>query len=471
MLRPEATVHWEEGMLIRPHHFQALSRTLDYRFAQSAARGPAWWGIRSLEIDEGALLLHQISVLSAEVILRDGTMLRIPETARLKPRNFEAAFKASGYHLDVFLGVPMRVPGESVISSKTFPDRRFLVDDSQEVPDENTGDSPQPLSRRRLNARLILGGESTEGYETIHLARLLRRGATTETPVRDSRFFPAPLGLEAHPAAKELVEGVRDAVLATAKGLANDLGSRPGSAAMNAGGDAYMKLMLVNQYGGMLRQLCHVDGVHPFDVYVTLSGLAEALATFTGQRRCPELSLYEHDDVGPALHEVCTLIRDYLDYVYSTSYEVAAFEPRAANPRHLEATLRDAWLDSSWQLYVGVAYSEDAPRSAEDLFGLFRYPEGGERGQTSIKLVADNEETKVLNSVIQGLVVASLVQLPPSLPPLPNIYYFRIDQATTNNDRWAALQEARKVTLGWLREPDPDLKFFLYAGQVKGGRS
>ena len=43
-----------------------------------------------------------------------------------------------------------------------------------ELPDENTGENPQPMQVRRLNARLMLEDEDTSDMEVLPLLRVVR---------------------------------------------------------------------------------------------------------------------------------------------------------------------------------------------------------------------------------------------------------------------------------------------------------
>ena len=65
-------VHWDEGMFLRPHHFQAAQRyQLDL-----GARGAKWdyhynWGLRNIDLDSEALANYRLVIRSVQARLRD----------------------------------------------------------------------------------------------------------------------------------------------------------------------------------------------------------------------------------------------------------------------------------------------------------------------------------------------------------------------------------------------------------------
>src|SRR5947209_14890852 len=82
-------VHWQEGMFLQPHHFQAATRhTAD--LVRFNARWDHFhnWGLRRLEYDKDALAGHQFVVRALEARLRDGTLVSLPDDAAV-PRSEE----------------------------------------------------------------------------------------------------------------------------------------------------------------------------------------------------------------------------------------------------------------------------------------------------------------------------------------------------------------------------------------------
>jgi type VI secretion system protein ImpJ len=135
--------HWQEGMLLKPQHFQSFSRYLenrDNRFIQTSHS--FYWGVRELEISSDEISNEMISIRKASVYLRDGTLLRIPDEGEPPARNFKKALDESAGSLDVFLAVPRRQRSLPVVGPDTNARYRII---QNECEDENTGSNPVML--------------------------------------------------------------------------------------------------------------------------------------------------------------------------------------------------------------------------------------------------------------------------------------------------------------------------------------
>lgn len=69
-------VVWQDGMFMKPQHFQQLDRSHSKRSSMlSANTSPLYWGIQRLEINSQLLALGKIGITRAEGILQDRTPL------------------------------------------------------------------------------------------------------------------------------------------------------------------------------------------------------------------------------------------------------------------------------------------------------------------------------------------------------------------------------------------------------------
>lgn len=70
-------VHWFEGMLLSPQHFQQNNHYLEQlQFYHLKMTQPYYWGIRRLEVDENTINHDMIVVTAVEAIMPDGTVVR-----------------------------------------------------------------------------------------------------------------------------------------------------------------------------------------------------------------------------------------------------------------------------------------------------------------------------------------------------------------------------------------------------------
>ncbi|OWK37916.1 type VI secretion system baseplate subunit TssK [Fimbriiglobus ruber] len=102
-------VYWHEGMFLRPHHFQAADRYWADQVAQSGRWDvPYNWGVRRIAIDTAALTNYRFVVTSLQARMRDGTVVRVPQDASLRPleeKDLKKAFDTQD-RVEVVLAVP-----------------------------------------------------------------------------------------------------------------------------------------------------------------------------------------------------------------------------------------------------------------------------------------------------------------------------------------------------------------------------
>lgn len=86
-------VIWQEGMLLRPQHFQHNDRYYDYQMkTRTQLLGSYSWGFLSLEIDLQFLNMGKLVISQASGILPDGSLFELgaipsrwPSTCRRTP--------------------------------------------------------------------------------------------------------------------------------------------------------------------------------------------------------------------------------------------------------------------------------------------------------------------------------------------------------------------------------------------------
>src|SRR5947209_16421606 len=126
------SVHWHEGMFLRPHHFQTAQR----HSLHFINRNEKWdvhynWGLRSVELDLDALANSRLVVRSLQARMHDGTLLSIPEDGSLPVLELRNAFE-QGNNVAVLLAVPTVNLGKANVSDNGRADAaRYLLDTQQ----------------------------------------------------------------------------------------------------------------------------------------------------------------------------------------------------------------------------------------------------------------------------------------------------------------------------------------------------
>ncbi len=135
--------------------------------------------------------------------------------------------------------------------------------------------------------------------------------------------------------------------------LANQVVSRGITFDSQAQGDPliFEQLRELNSAYPTLGILAFAEGVHPFGAYVEMCRLVGQLSIFGATRRPPELPRYDHDDLGGCFYRVKQHIDSLLNILIEPEYKERPFIGAGLR---MQVALEPAWLESVWQMYVGV---------------------------------------------------------------------------------------------------------------------
>ena len=190
-------VHWHEGLFLQPHHLQANQRMLlDSFVAERKLCFPYAYGVIDAKISADALENLLVRFDRLRVVLPSGVEVNVPENADLPALDIKQPFSQGGGSFTVYLGVPLYYPGRGNTVEVTGKDdwrtkRVYRVAETT-LADENTGENPQPMLTRRVNARLMLEDDDTTDLEVIPLIRISHAtGDDVGMPKQDGAFIPA----------------------------------------------------------------------------------------------------------------------------------------------------------------------------------------------------------------------------------------------------------------------------------------
>jgi type VI secretion system protein ImpJ len=358
----DPAVHWHEGMFLRPHHLQAATRYV----GRLGGLGDKWdlhynWGLRTINLDDAALANNRLVISGLRARLRDGTLVSIPEDGSLATVDLKPAFEHK-QTLDVFLGVPVFQPKRANVAAGGQREGMRYAVETVPITDENTGQDEQPLQVRRLNVRVLLSTDDLTGFETIPIARVEKLSATNAVPQLDVTYIPPVLACDGW---KPLLHGILRntyerigtkiellAAQALARRIAVDSLS-PGDALIIA------QLRELNEAYTLLGVMIHAEGVHPLHGYLELCRLVGQLSIFGAARRPPDLPAYNHDDLGGCFGRVKLYIDALLQEIVEPAYKVVPFVGAALR---MQVNLQPEWLESAWQMFIGV----HSPRLSPD---------------------------------------------------------------------------------------------------------
>lgn len=453
---PRPEVHWEEGMFLRPQHLQLLARDLGASIGDAGLLGgPYRWGVRDLQIGAGKLKAHQVSVVSCDLVMPTGTRFAVPGNANLPAVDFKSEYEANSGPVNVRIGVPIAEPGSVVVADTDFPHRRYRLLEL-ETADENTG-VEEPVRHRLLNGRVFIGDEDASGYETLMVARVVRKSEIDDEPVLDHSYVPPLLRIAGNHDLMLQLQEICDSLRAANQNFGEQIARREADFAIERGRESTIlfKLLATNSQVPILEQTCRSVGVHPFDAYRALCGLAGSLALFSDEKSCPKLPIYDHDDIHTCFSEVIDRIRQGISMTDQRNWERRTFQRDPDDPRCYHCDLEERWLGTEHEIFVGV--ESDMPQQEADQ--LVRSPDLRLCGKSALKHVE--------RGVVGGVKLSPPLRDPVSLPRLNKTFYYEVQRGTEPEDevRWKPVIQSQALSL-FLRETSvqDDIRFHLFVG-------
>ncbi|EEZ3184913.1 type VI secretion system baseplate subunit TssK [Escherichia coli] len=430
-------VMWQEGMLMRPHHFQQQQRYNDYLDNQRfRAMNDLSWGFTELTLNNELLAQGKIMIDSASGTLPDGTVFSIPDQDALPdplhPQNFPDERSRN-----IYLALPVASDVRNEISDGRRIGRyRLNYADVRDLHSEE-GDA-RTLTLGQLTPRIMSGAEDMSAYITLPLCRISNRHADGSLTLDDD-FIPSCQNIQVSKKLRVYLKEVQGAI----GGRASDLANRIGSPAQSGIADVaeFMMLQLLNRNQTRFTHRARRSQLHPEDFYLDLAGLLGELMTFTEPSRLPcPLDVYDHHDLTKTFKTLLSALKavqlrldqNSSDPIFATR-QMAKTLPAPLN-RWVGRLTDQAWhvvmveavhyMEVDWRDSVVKPFNEQLannypfnPRSAQDAsldaFERFFKPDGilDTFYQQNLKLFIDNDlslEDGDNNVIIREDIIAQL---------------------------------------------------------------
>jgi type VI secretion system protein ImpJ len=426
-------------MFLRPHHFQAAQR----HGALLAHRDEKWdhhynWGLRAVEIDPDALANNRFVVRSLNARLRDGTLVSLPEDGALPALDLKGAFERDP-GVTVFLAVPALNPGRANVAGARNGEARRWSLETLDLEDENTGTNPQPVEVRLLNLRLLTSNQDPAGYEILPIARVEKSARADAAPQLDAAFIPPVLACDAwQPLRAGVLEQIFDRIGKKQELLATQVVTGGIGLESSSQGDRAIteQLRILNEAASLLGVLAFAQGVHPLTAYVELARLVGQLAIFDRKigPRTPVLPQYDHDDLGGCFYRVKQYLHAMLDAIVEPDYKARPFVGASLR---MQVQLEPSWLESGWQMYVGVK----TPLPAEECVRLLTKP-----GQLDMKIGSSDRVDEIFGRGQRGVLFTHAPAPPRALPAAPGLIYFQVNRQS-QQEEWQNVRRSLALAI------------------------
>jgi len=441
-------------MPLSPHHFQQTERHLLGEMAHRLGVAlPFSYGLRRLVIDDDALANGRFNVLELDAILPDGTCIRTPAIDAVPVgRDLAASFTADRARLDVLLALPEERPGTARVRAATGPapgavDSRYLAE-TLRLADENAPGSETDIAVARANLRVLLSGESLDGYVTLKIAQLERSSSGTIVRARD--WAPASLCLEAAGPVPSILRFVLESLAAKSDTL--KVQTRQVGGKVQYGTSDVMLFWQVHTVNSWIPVMAHygrTPQAHPYELYTALAQLLGGLCTFASDRNPREIPPYEHENVGATFRKMEGIFRELIEISEVSRHE------RIPLARVDDALLKGEIGDDrlfgegyKWFLSVSGPLGED--RIREELPG-------------KITIGSTHNVEFLVRQALRGVPVAYTALPSSDFPIRSGHVYFRLE---SHGETWDTVKEARAIAI-YLRGSElKELAFELIVTQT-----
>jgi type VI secretion system protein ImpJ len=450
-------VHWHEGLFLQPHHLQMMQRDLHEMAWRERRLNWAYpYGVVELRVSSDALENMLVRIDRLRAVMPSGLEVDVPGNADVPALDIKRTFQAASGSFMLSLAVPLWQSarantvdamatsggaGRRVVQEEARVKRLFRVVEVQRA-DENTGENPQAVMVRRINARLVVEGDDTTDMEVLPLLRITHSAEEQTVPRPDPSFVPACLVLGGSPTLRNIVRDLGNAVEASRKELVNQM-TRGGWVLENLKGPQLLqvlRLRSLNRYSVLLPAMAAggVGGagtVSPYEAYLAMRELQGELAALSPERDPFDAPRYDHDNPGPVFQELDRRIRPLLRGDVQKRFLETPFVRDGAV---LAATLTEEHLTQPNGWYLGI-------RTKMDVTKL-------------VALVEDQDRFKLMPKSMIKLNIFGIKmgweRVPPlELPAAVDLHYFKLDIAQSQK-MWERACGEKALAVRW-SELDP----------------
>jgi type VI secretion system protein ImpJ len=314
--------------------------------------------------------------------------------------------------------------------------------------DETTGLAERPIQLARPNLRLLLEGETAEGYVTLPVARLRR--ATSGEVSLDPAFVPPLLDTAASDTLTGIARRVVDRATAKANALTGTRRQRNQGLADFSVTDvgSFWLLYTLNAYVPALRHLADVRHGHPSDLWESMVSLAGALTTFATSARV--LPVYDHGRLGECFAALEALLLELIDTAVPEN--AVSLPLRPVSPSVQGVTLDQERLLAAPQWFLAVsapARRPDVPMKQADVVAWVTH---------GFKVASADFVRDLIREQQPGLALAHVPQPPPGVPVKLDYLYFAVQRA---GPAWDAVARARNLAVYSAELPDARLELVV----------
>ena len=451
-MKPEATIHWHEGLFLQPHHLQQMQRRMYSQLRNiPALLTPFPYGVIHCRFSGDELVNKRVRIEALHAVMPSGLEVCFPGNTALESLSFAHEFSAAAEGLTVYLAVPVwhEQAGNSIEHGESGlrTQKRLYKIDEQQAVDENTGDNAQAMRVRKINARLLLEGEDVGDLEVLPLLRIVRdMGDEVGAPRADPTFIPPCLLVNASPQLQQMVRDLTNLIHAGRTALVeqNVIAELRKDTVRGPQLEQFMRLQSLSRFSSRLNHCLQNPVLTPFEFDAIIRELLADLSPLRPELGAFDVSDYDHDSPGPAFRELMRLVRQALQGQVAETFIKVDFTRKQ---KRFFASLKPEHFELPTAYFLGITSKQDS--------------------RTVAALAEDANRFKLLPASMQEAAIFGVGlrvdHSPPVELPSPGkgLLYFRLLPAERAR-LWATIREEKELVVDGPSEEMTDFKLTLY---------
>jgi type VI secretion system protein ImpJ len=316
-----APIHWHEGLLLTPQHFQQLSLRQEALLQYNASMiAPFHWGIRYLKIEKADLVKGVVKIKHLEAVMPDGLVVYHRENDdNLEGVDLNDIDGAKLKPMKVYLAVARQTNETS-----KGENARYNSVEGEPVADEYTGEGKLRILRLVPRLKLKVSETPPKEFDVIPLMEVkYENDGFVQT-----EFIPPLLIVTSQPpydAQSKLgidCGRIADLVRDKAQELAGLAGTQSAGMRLDLETKSWIRSLTASL--PYLETILNTEVSHPYQVYLALCSMAGHLAAL-GPKIVPDKGYYDHHDLHATFQPVIEFIEQALKEGLTSTFQSYKF--------------------------------------------------------------------------------------------------------------------------------------------------
>ena len=415
---------WNEGLFVRPQHFQQQERYIAHLiWQQPNVLGQYRYGFNQFELNHHMLAQGKIALLEARGLFPDGGLFDTQYDGLPTPITLPDGVKQT----QIYLGVITNQNDVIDVSFNKDNHAQHVAQTQQIANGVGNDNDVADIQVGKLALQLLSDEDDLSAFSCLPIAKVIEKRPDGKLII-DKHHIPPLLNIATDKKLNIFIEEVYGLLQQRGDTISQRL-SRSQQAESAVVAD-FMLLQLINRYQSVFLHFLQRSELHPEPVFVEANKLIAELSTFTCDERRPnQYSIYDHNDLGKSFNPIIEQLRSSLNMVLEQ--HAVTIELTAQEHGIYIAQIHDKGLLEQSVLVLGV-YADMTPE-------LLR--------QTLPKQVKLGPSTLLRDLVsrgIPGIDLSPLPMAPRQIPQHANFSYFQVNQ---QHDLWQQVVKTGALAL------------------------